>query len=305
MQTQRYLWMMSFFSLFSSLLSQIQSNFVFGFLQFFHSYNIHSHYFEVIIIMAGERSTAKKTIIGSLMRKKLSDITNSSHHLQEQQKPPEDTASSNSADKDCIQQLLKERMTLLKLLAEKNKIIEWTKAEMQMLRGNVQKLQLQNWNLAQSNTHMLGELNLGRERIKALQHELVWRAALFKGTKTNTEVVVEKVEMKNGNLADDGDDEAGKPSPEASYHKQRNMNNRRRSIRRRCKCLHATPSPKNPPKTRQKDKGEPLEELFEIEDGSFVVNVTPSRPKQKAKHVTTQTISASRSSSFRIPFLKS
>ncbi|XP_020964314.1 SHUGOSHIN 2 isoform X10 [Arachis ipaensis] len=183
--------MMSFFSLFSSLLSQIQSNFVFGFLQFFHSYNIHSHYFEVIIIMAGERSTAKKTIIGSLMRKKLSDITNSSHHLQEQQKPPEDTASSNSADKDCIQQLLKERMTLLKLLAEKNKIIEWTKAEMQMLRGNVQKLQLQNWNLAQSNTHMLGELNLGRERIKALQHELVWRAALFKGTKTNTEVVVQ------------------------------------------------------------------------------------------------------------------
>ncbi|XP_020960168.1 SHUGOSHIN 2-like [Arachis ipaensis] len=92
---------------------------------------------------------------GSLMRKKLSDITNSSHHLQEQQKPPEDTTSSNSADKDCIQQLLKERMTLLKLLAEKNKIIEWTKAEMQMLRGNVQKLQLQNWNLAQSNTHML------------------------------------------------------------------------------------------------------------------------------------------------------
>ncbi|QHN86203.1 Elongation factor Ts [Arachis hypogaea] len=90
-----------------------------------------------------------------LMRKKLSDITNSSHHLQEQQKPPEDTTSSNSADKDCIQQLLKERMTLLKLLAEKNKIIEWTKAEMQMLRGNVQKLQLQNWNLAQSNTHML------------------------------------------------------------------------------------------------------------------------------------------------------
>ncbi|XP_020984867.1 SHUGOSHIN 2-like isoform X2 [Arachis duranensis] len=250
--------------------------------------------------MAGERSTAKKTIIGSLMRKKLSDITNSSHHLQEQQKPLEDTTSSNSADKDCIQQLLKERMTLLKLLAEKNKIIEWTKAEMQMLRGNVQKLQLQNWNLAQSNTHMLAELNLGRERIKALQHELVWRVALFKGNKTNTEIVVEKVEMKNGNLADDGDDEAGKPSPEASYHKKRNMNNRRRSIRRR-----STPSPKNPPKTRQKDKGEPLEELFEIEDGSFVVNVTPSRPKQKAKHVTTQTISASKSSSFRIPFLKS
>ncbi|RYR77695.1 hypothetical protein Ahy_A01g002260 isoform D [Arachis hypogaea] len=110
---------------------------------------------------------------GSLIRKKLSDITNSSHHLQEQQKPPEDT-TSNSADKDCIQQLLKERMTLLKLLAEKkknlllfslikignSKIIEWTKAEMQMLRGNVQKLQLQNWNLAKSNTHMLALMRL-------------------------------------------------------------------------------------------------------------------------------------------------
>ncbi|MED6184450.1 hypothetical protein PIB30_047573 [Stylosanthes scabra] len=280
--------------------------------------------------MAGDRSTAKKTIIGSLMRKKLSDITNSTHHLQEQEKPLDDTCNSNSADKECIQQLVKERMTLLKVLAEKNKIIEWTKAEMQMLRANVQKLQLQNWNLAQSNTHMLAELNLGRERIKALQHEIVWRAALFKGN--NTEVVVEKVVMNNGNkgtiMPDDGDDEAGKPSPEASYQKQRNMNNRRRSIRRRCKCLQATaaspstPSPKNPPKIRLKEKracsrrqcvpsekheGEPLEELFEIEDASYVVNVTPSRPKQNAKHETTTQISAPtpRSSSFRIPFLKS
>ncbi|KAL1371456.1 hypothetical protein HN51_001697 [Arachis hypogaea] len=101
---------------------------------------------------------------GSLIRKKLSDITNSSHHLQEQQKPPEDT-TSNSADKDCIQQLLKERMTLLKLLAEENKIFEWTKAEMQMFRGNVQKLQLQNWNIAQSNTHMLAAEASGKSQM--------------------------------------------------------------------------------------------------------------------------------------------
>ncbi|XLR19424.1 hypothetical protein S83_047336, partial [Arachis hypogaea] len=60
-----------------------------------------------------------------------------------------------------------ERMTLLKLLAEKknSKIIEWTKAEMQMLRGNVKKLQLQNWNLAQSNTHMLAAEASGKSQM--------------------------------------------------------------------------------------------------------------------------------------------
>ncbi|KAH8510070.1 hypothetical protein H0E87_007845 [Populus deltoides] len=45
---------------------------------------------------------------------------------------------------------------------------------------NYQNLQLQNWNLAQSNSQMLAELNLGREKLKALQHEVVCKDALHK-----------------------------------------------------------------------------------------------------------------------------
>ncbi|XP_020214534.1 shugoshin-1 [Cajanus cajan] len=88
---------------------------------------------------------AKKSI-GSLMRKKLSDITNSTiPHSQQLDTFPSENNS--------IQQLLKERTALIQLLAERNKIIEVSGAALQRLRGDVKKLQLQNWNLAQSNSH--------------------------------------------------------------------------------------------------------------------------------------------------------
>ncbi|XP_020235655.1 SHUGOSHIN 2-like [Cajanus cajan] len=84
--------------------------------------------------------------------------------------------------------MLAERTALIQLLAERNKIIEVSGAALQRLRGDVKKLQLQNWNLAQSNSHMLAELNLGRERIKTLQHEIFWRAALLKGKTMDVQV---------------------------------------------------------------------------------------------------------------------
>ncbi|CAL0321951.1 unnamed protein product [Lupinus luteus] len=229
-----------------------------------------------------------KKSIGSLMRKKLSDITNT--QLQDQTIHP--TQQENALDtcyiddKACIQQLLKERVALMKLVAEKNKMIEWSRAEMQMLRSQFQKLQLQNLNLAQSNSHMLAELNLGRERIKAMQHEILWRTALLKGD--NVEVVG-KVEMNYENneslsqpqINDEGE-KSEQPYRKDSTHKKSNVN-RRRSIRRRSTGCSSSPasSANNARKEKVEDKrhcaklgmGElkPLENLFEIEDAKYHV----------------------------------
>ncbi|XP_065021730.1 shugoshin-1-like isoform X2 [Musa acuminata AAA Group] len=73
---------------------------------------------------------------------------------------------------DCIVQLMKEYTALLKLLAEKNKIIELRSTELQKLQFELQKTSQQNWQLARANSHMLAELNLGKDRLNVLQHEL-------------------------------------------------------------------------------------------------------------------------------------
>lgn len=122
---------------------------------------------------------AKRSSLGSIVRKRLSDITNS----QPQPKSPvhcENLPPTGSSTKDYIDSLLKENMALVKLIGDKNKIIEFSGIELQKLRVSLQKMQLQNWNLAQSNSHMLAELNLGKEKLKALQHELVCKDALLK-----------------------------------------------------------------------------------------------------------------------------
>ncbi|KAH1066724.1 hypothetical protein J1N35_031711 [Gossypium stocksii] len=128
--------------------------------------------------MGGERM-AKRSSLGSLMRKRLSDITNT----QSQPKPSNQEEKPQQippAAEDYINQLIKEKMTLIELVEERNKIIELSGTELQNLRTSLQKLQLQNWNLAQSNSQILAELNLGRDRVKALQHELVCKDALLK-----------------------------------------------------------------------------------------------------------------------------
>ncbi|KAK8596517.1 hypothetical protein V6N12_065003 [Hibiscus sabdariffa] len=128
--------------------------------------------------MGGEKM-AKRSSFGNMVRKRLSDITNS----QSQPKPStqhEIPPQVSPIDEDYINQLIMEKMTLRKLIEERNKIIELSGTELQNLRICLQKLQLQNWNLAQSNTQMLAELNLGKDRVKALQHELVCKDALLK-----------------------------------------------------------------------------------------------------------------------------
>ncbi|KAL6577355.1 hypothetical protein OROMI_011631 [Orobanche minor] len=144
-------------------------------------------------MMKGDK-IARRSSFGNMVRRRLSDITN----YQPQPKSasfPENMPPDSASSKDCIDHLVKEKMALVKLIQEKNKIIELSGMEIQNLRTCIQKMQLQNWHFAQSNSHMLAELNMGRERLKALQHEVACKEALLK-TKNSLQKRKEKVNVQ-------------------------------------------------------------------------------------------------------------
>ncbi|KAK6144336.1 hypothetical protein DH2020_021156 [Rehmannia glutinosa] len=118
-----------------------------------------------------------------MVRRRLSDITNSLPQPKSSSFP-ENLPLDDASAKEYIDHLVKEKMALVKLIQDKNKIIELSGIEIQNLRTCLQKMQLQNWNLAQSNSHMLAELNMGKERLKALHHEVACKEALLKTKKS-------------------------------------------------------------------------------------------------------------------------
>ncbi|CAL9755579.1 unnamed protein product, partial [Musa acuminata subsp. burmannicoides] len=106
-----------------------------------------------------------------LRGKRLSDITNTvSSGTAGMMGADVDQGNSNviscPISNDCIVQLMKENTDLLKLLAEKNpsKFLDQLSIDMQKLQFELQKTSQQNWQLARANSHMLGELNLGKDR---------------------------------------------------------------------------------------------------------------------------------------------
>ncbi|RAL37502.1 hypothetical protein DM860_000196 [Cuscuta australis] len=98
-----------------------------------------------------------------------------------------------------------------------SKIIEANGIEMRKLKLGAQKVQLQNWKLAQSNTHMATELHFNKEKVKALQHELVCKEAILKA-KTN--------EDKRG--------EVGESTPYVDDAKSVKSNMKFQATRRKC-----------------------------------------------------------------------
>ncbi|MCL7038789.1 hypothetical protein MKW94_013100, partial [Papaver nudicaule] len=106
--------------------------------------------------------------------KRLSDITNSlSSPTQDEKQKLVGTCS----ERDYIEQLLKENVALRKLIAERNAMAG---IEIKKMRETMQKLQQQNWHLAQANSKLLMEVNIGKDRLKAMQHELGCRNAMVK-----------------------------------------------------------------------------------------------------------------------------
>ncbi|KAK9124130.1 hypothetical protein Sjap_013732 [Stephania japonica] len=121
----------------------------------------------------------KKTCLGNAVRKSLSDVTNSQNLPTSPGKDGNRNPTKLISTKEYVEQLRKENVMLMKLLADRNKIIELTGAELAKMKINLQKVQQQNWQLAQANSYMLAELNLGKDKLKALHHELGCKVALL------------------------------------------------------------------------------------------------------------------------------
>ncbi|XP_050282181.1 shugoshin-1-like isoform X2 [Quercus robur] len=231
--------------------------------------------------MKGDRM-AKRSSFGSIMRKKLSDITN----LQAQGSPSQDEKQPeiSQPDKDYIDKLLKERMTLVKLIAERNKIIELSGAELQKMRVSLQKLQLQNWNLAQSNSQMLAELNLGKDKLKELRHELGCKNALLKAKNMELEG---KTESKHKNTGSQEGEVAAEQSLHVTNDNDKTCKRNRRRTARSQSMGPSTSHKKVVDKEKVENKRrclrrqsarfksherEPTENLFEIEDAKLLVS---------------------------------
>ncbi|KAM3268511.1 shugoshin-1 [Capsicum chacoense] len=112
-----------------------------------------------------------KDSLGNAARKKLADISNIPEQMRiNNQNEKSETMSICS--KEFVDKVQKENAALVKIITEKNKIIELAGAEIQKMRINLQKMQQRNHELAQSNSQMLADLNSAKDRLKALQHEL-------------------------------------------------------------------------------------------------------------------------------------
>ncbi|TVU40073.1 hypothetical protein EJB05_13521, partial [Eragrostis curvula] len=90
------------------------------------------------------------------------------------------TGRPNATRSVSVAEVVKENAKLAQLLNEKTRIIELSRVEMQKLHLALQASRQQNQQLALANSQMLAELNLGKDRLKALQHELSCTAAVLK-----------------------------------------------------------------------------------------------------------------------------
>ncbi|XVF46249.1 hypothetical protein PTKIN_Ptkin03bG0012400 [Pterospermum kingtungense] len=240
--------------------------------------------------MGGEKM-AKRSSFGSLVRKRLSDITNSQSQQPKASTQEEIPQKITPSAEDYINQLIKEKMTLMKLIEERNKIIELSATELQNLRMCLQKLQLQNWNLAQSNSQMLAELNLGRDRVKSLQHELVCKGALLKAKNLEKKGKGD-MNCENTGSHGGGEEEAEKCMPKANDGDKPCNHNRRRNTRSQS-MGPSTTSRRGGDKEKIENKRrclrrqsarfksqerEPTENLFEIDDITFAATQQPDTP---------------------------
>ncbi|XP_002523714.2 SHUGOSHIN 1 [Ricinus communis] len=244
--------------------------------------------------MKGER-VAKRSSFGSIVRKRLSDITNSQSqtklvNIEEKQPPISDPTEG------LINQLLKEKATLMKLVEEKDKIIALSNNQMRSLRLHYQKLQMQNWNLAQSNSQMLAEINLGREKLKSLQHELICKDALLKAKNLELEGKTDITSQNNGSQ------EAEKNAVGECLYKASNGSKpgnhriRRRVARSQSMGPSTTSSRQDAEKEKLENKRrclrrqsarfksqerEPSENLFEIEDVTLSITQQLDNPVEE------------------------
>ncbi|CAL4917026.1 unnamed protein product [Urochloa decumbens] len=138
--------------------------------------------------LAGAPTSALKT--RAARRKTLCDITNL-RKAEPAAVPDESACPAAAAGVDSdegLARLVKENADLVSLIAERDEIIQLSGAE-------IQKLRLANWELARANSQMMAEVNLGRNRLKALQHELACSRATLKAKTSELEKAMQRRNM--------------------------------------------------------------------------------------------------------------
>ncbi|KAK9279572.1 hypothetical protein L1049_013251 [Liquidambar formosana] len=239
--------------------------------------------------MKGEKM-AKRSSFGSIVRKKFADITNLQPQpkfaIQDENPPP-----ASPSTKEYIDKLIKAKMKLTRLIEDRNKIIELSEVELRKLRINYQKMQLQNWNLAQSNSQILAELNSGREKLKSLQHDLVCKDALLKAK--NLELQGKENMNSQKTHSQDGEEAVDESLRKANDDKKPPNANRRRHSTRSQSMGPSTSFQQAAEKEMDENKRrrlrrqsarfksqqrEPIENLFEIQDAKFPVSQPLDNP---------------------------
>ncbi|KAL7215204.1 hypothetical protein ACSBR1_027382 [Camellia fascicularis] len=235
--------------------------------------------------LVGDNPKVEKKTKGSFesaARKRLGDISNLPQRPKPSTKDEKEQFVSNTT-KEYIEHLKKENMMLMKLLADRNKIIEFSGIELQKLRINFQKIRQQNLQLAQSNSQMLTELNSEKDRLKVLQHELGSKNALLNAKKLElkekAEITCQYIDKQEGTSKSEDareSSEADRADNEDFKTKKRQQSkslglstvkqvqlkekteNKRASLRRQSARFKRT-------------EPEPTEEAFEIDNAKFPV----------------------------------
>ncbi|CAA0825344.1 Shugoshin C terminus [Striga hermonthica] len=178
----------------------------------------------------------------NMARRKLADISN----IPQKPKPSVQDDKSKSipiTTKAYIEQLQKENVALVKLLAQRNKIIEQSGMELERLRLNLIEVQEKNHQLALSHTQMLGLTKFlsFSFQLKTLQHELGCKNGLLNARKLEG-VCVNLIKLpEEGDTATIGQEDE-KPwntkrrsrllSLGKQLHSEENVGNRRSVVRR-------------------------------------------------------------------------
>ncbi|CAA2976608.1 shugoshin-1 isoform X1 [Olea europaea subsp. europaea] len=226
---------------------------------------------------------------GSAARRKLADISN----VPQKSRPSfqgERPQSISRTTKEYIDQIQKEHVALVTMLAQRNKIIEQSGIELERLRVNLLKMQEQNQQLAQSNTQMLTELNSGKDRLRALQHELGCKNGLLRARQlqleekermkpcqnVDAEVMLIKCEDPGESLIEDRGDKKPRNTKKRSQsysssdqvQSKDKTEKKRSSVRRQSARFKA-------------EEKEPAEDLFEMHDARFPVCSLPDGEVKK------------------------
>ncbi|XP_073111230.1 SHUGOSHIN 2-like isoform X1 [Elaeis guineensis] len=240
----------------------------------------------------------QKIMTPLMRRKRLSDITN----LTSIGRSPRSKAADQEmakvvpavSAKDYISQLLTENSALLTIIEEKNKIIEMNDIELQKVRFMLQKAHQQNAQFAQANSQMLAEFNLGKDRLKAMHHELGCMTANLKAKTLELEDVKKlykqqkQLDKKIGIEFKENKDMLAEFVPDAFHPagcQKTSSANRKRTLRSRSlgttTVIHQVPAKEKSENRRRSlrrrssnlkaELCEPTEELFEIEDIKFPI----------------------------------